>query len=341
MIWSLKVYLAMKKILLKITFNSALGLILVFIWSRFVSFAEILKVLKTVDLRFALLFFALFALSGGVRALRFKLLLDKYHLPFKDVLMLTYLGQFLSFLIPVRVGEMSKSVYLTSQFDLPLGKTITWVFVDRFMDFLGVLLFIAIFLLFIPTALPVNTQLGAFGLLFFFNLFFIFALKSENWIKKIMVFLSNFLVFSNIKKWFVAFTHNIIEGFEVLRREPKEIFVLLTLTFLALLSDSLAWLFVFKSLSVNLGVAKSILGNALIALTFLIPSAPGYVGSAESFGLVVFGGILGMEANATSAALVLFHILTLLMMLVLGVGSLYFLKFDLRLVWKKITGKDS
>lgn len=328
----------MKKIAIRIILNSLLGLALIFIWSRFVDLDEILRILKTVELKFTLVFFTLFAFSGIFRAMRLKLLLGKYKLPFKDALMLTYLGQFLSFLIPLRVGEMSKSVYLTSQFNLSLGRTITWVFVDRFLDFLGVLLLIAIFMLFVPINLPAKFQSAVFILLLAFTLFFVFAITSEQKLKKCMSFLSKIFIVSNIKRWFVSLTHNIIEGFEVLRRKPQELFGLLTFTFMAISAESFAWLFIFKSFGVDLGVAKSFLGDALFALTFLIPAAPGYVGSAEGLGLGVFSGILGLEANITSAALVLFHILTLVAVLVLGLSSLYFLKFDLGLVWRKIKG---
>ena len=57
--------------------------------------------------------------------------------------MLNLLCQFLSFMIPVRAGEITKSAYLTSQFDLPLGKSLIWVFVDRFFDFWVILFLIA------------------------------------------------------------------------------------------------------------------------------------------------------------------------------------------------------
>lgn len=329
----------MKKIAIRILFNSLLGLVLIFIWSRFVDLNEILRILKTVELKFTLVFFILFAFSGIFRAFRLKLLLGKHHLPFKDALMLTYLGQFLSFLIPLRMGEMSKSVYLASQFNLSLSRTITWVFVDRFLDFLGVLFLIAIFMLFVPINLPAKSQSVVFILLLAFTLFFIFAIKSEQKLKQCMSFLSKIFVVSNIKRWFVSLTHNIIEGFEVLRRKPQELFGLLAFTFMAISAESFAWLFIFKSFGVDLSVAKSFLGDALFALTFLIPAAPGYVGSAEGLGLAVFSGMLGLEINITSAALVLFHILTLVAILVLGISSLYLLKFDLGTVWNKIRGE--
>lgn len=320
----------------KIAFNTILGIVLILIWSRFVDLGQILKILKTTDPRFIVSFIFFFGLAGSLRGIRFRFLLGRYHLPVKDVIMLTFLAQFLSFMIPLRIGELSKSVYLTSQFNLPLGKAIVWVFIDRFLDFLMIILTIAVLFQLIPTVLPAKflpillIVLGAFGLTF------LTAITNDKLLKKTTVFLSHLLIFSPIKKWFVTFTHTIIDGFEVLRRDVKELIGLLVFTLLILVVDGLIWWSAFAALGTNLGIFKSMLGNGLSALTFLIPSAPGYVGSAEASGLAVFGGVLRLDANLASAATVLMHIITTVSLMVFGVTSLYLLKFDLGSVWRKL-----
>lgn len=324
--------------MLRIAINSAIGLGLVFIWSRFVNLGEIVKILKTVDVKLALLFFLFFVISTLLRGWRLKLLLSGYKLPFKDAVTLNLVSQFLSFTIPIRAGELVKSVYLTSQFDLPLGKTIIWVFIDRFLDFWAVLFLITLLLGLVPTVMSGNLIKAVFILLAGFTLASIIVVSSQNFAKRATVFLSHFLVFDKLKSWFVNFTHTAIDGFEVLRRHPLELLSLVGLTLAALISDSLIWLVMFRSLGVDVGIFKSVMGNCLTALTFLVPAAPGYVGSAEAAGLAVFGGVLGFEANIVSAAAVLFHILTLITLPIFGISSLYILKFDLNLVWKKLRG---
>ena len=78
----------------------------------------------------------------------------------------------------------------------------------------------------------------------------------------------------------------------------------------------------------------------LNSLTFLIPAAPGYVGSAEAAGLAVFNLGLGFEKTGVAAATLLYHAFVLIFMLIFGLLGLYFLKFDLRKVWTKITNRD-
>lgn len=328
-----------QKLFLRILANSALGVVLIFVWSRFVNLSDLFQILKTLDPKFGLVFFGLFVFSGVLRGLRFKLLIHTCKIPLKDAVMLTYLSQFLSFMIPVRAGEISKSVYLTSQFNVPLPKTITWVFVDRILDLMVILFLIALLLPLTPTNLPSNFVFIILIALLFFVLFFLLAIKSEAVFKKIVIFLSNFLIINSIKKWFVSFMTTIVSGLSILQRKPHELAILVLITTITLISDGFVWLSAFWALGVDLSFTKSILGNSLVAFSFLVPAAPGFVGSAEAAGLAVFSGVLRMEPNMASAGTVLFHVMTVITLLILGVSSLYFLKFDLNMVWKKIRGK--
>lgn len=332
----------MKKggIFLRIILNSLLGLGLFFLWTRFVNLEETFRIISGVEVRFLLLFVILFLFSGVLRSLRLRILLKKHSISYKDLLMLNFLSQFLSFMIPIRLGELTKSVYLTTQMEVPLARTLIWVFVDRFLDFWMVSFLISVFLVIIPTTLSDNFVALAFILMLIFTLIFVLAIKSEVIFTKLTIFLSNFLIFSAVKRWFVLFTHNMVEGFEILRRRPLELLGLTLLTLLATLSDSLIWMLGFLSLGENIGLGKSILGNALAALSFIIPAAPGYVGSAEAATLAIFSGVLGLETNLVSAVSVVFHILTLVIILICGLLALHLLKFDLGLVWKKLKREE-
>lgn len=78
----------------------------------------------------------------------------------------------------------------------------------------------------------------------------------------------------------------------------------------------------------------------LTALTFIIPAAPGYVGSAEAAGLAVFSYGLGLDKTFVSAATIVTHALSLIYILSTGIYGLYALKFNMGLVWKKVLRKE-
>lgn len=323
-------------IFIRILINTAIGVALIIVWLQFVDIGEILKILKEVKIQYALLLFLFFFGGTVLRAFRLKLLLNQYKLDLKNLVLLNFLSQFFSYIIPLRVGEVTKSVYLHTQLGLPLGKTILWVFIDRFLDFWVTLLLISLLIIVVTTSLPFNFGQIVFAILLGFLFITIIILISHKWAKKILEFFSYLLIFQKLKDIFLKLGNTIIEAFDILRRHPLELGLLLLITVIAIIFDALIWFFLFVSLGSQFDFLKILLGNLLSALTFLIPAAPGYVGSAEASALAVFSGVLGIEPNLTSAAAVLSHILIALAMLIYGIIAIYFLKFDLKLVWEKI-----
>lgn len=333
----------MAKILLRVFLNTLIGVVLIFVWLKFVNINEILTTLKTVKLELVGLFFFFVFLSTIFRGLRLKLLLTPiqsgltgFRLSSVNLIALNFMAQLLSFFIPVRAGEITKSVYLSTQHALPFGKSVVWIFIDRFLDFFGVLLILSLLLFITPNNLGDITGFVVFGILVAFTSIALLSVKSQSKAKALFLFLSKLLVFKKLQKIFLSVSNTVIEGFLVLKRDKKDLGGLTILTILALISDSLVWYFSFLSLGENIGMFKAVLGTQLSALTFLVPAAPGYVGSLEASNLAVWSLGLGLGENIVSATSVLFHILTILGLLVFGVASIYFLKFNLKLVWKKI-----
>ena len=76
-------------------------------------------------------------------------------------------------------------------------------------------------------------------------------------------------------------------------------------------------------------------GQLLSALTYLIPAAPGYVGSAEASGSLILSGILGIDNNLASAMIVLTHVSTAIFVIIYGLVSIFNLKIDLGFILKK------
>lgn len=327
------------KLVVKLLINTSIGVVLILIWLQFVDIGQIAKVLKTAKptpLFFALLFVAI---ASVLRTVRLKLLLSQYNLPLRELIPLQFVSQFLSFFIPIRAGEIAKSIYLSSQFSLPLGKSIVWILIDRFLDFWVNLLLVGTLILFVSTNLPVNFKYILFSILAVFTTLAMVAVLSSKFAHKLIDILNKILIFPKLRQIFITTSSTIIEGFEVLRRDPSELFIIVLLTILAAIGDSMIWFFALRAINVDLEFLKIVLGNLLSALTFMIPAAPGYVGSAEAAGLAVFGGILGLDPTIASAGTVLTHILSALALLIFGIASLYFLKFDLNLVWRKILRK--
>lgn len=328
-----------RKLLMRIGLNTLIGVFLVFVWLKFVNLHEVIETLKTVKPNFLILFFFFMLVSTVFRGLRLKLLLLEFKIPAINTVALNVVSQLLSFFIPIRAGEVAKSVYLSTQYTLPFGRTVVWIFIDRFLDFFGVLLLLTVLFPLVPT----NLGEGVWYLIVLVLLGFlgvaILSIYSESKAKQFFLFCAKFLVFKNLQNIFLGLSNTIIDGFRVLKRDRHELGGLIGLTILALISDSLIWFFMFLSLGENIGLLTAVLGTQLSALTFLIPAAPGYVGSLEASSLAVWSLSLNVSSQIASAAAIMFHILTVVALLIFGFISIYFLKFDLAPVWNKLRRK--
>ena len=162
------------------------------------------------------------------------------------------------------------------------------------------------------------------------------VVRQVKFAKILFNFLKPLFVVNIIKIYFDKFSNFILESFSILNRHPKDLGAMIGLTVLAYAADAGIWYFTFLALGVNQDFLKMYLGQALSALTYLIPAAPGYVGSAEASGLLILSGIFGIAPNLASAMIVLFHIISAVFVLIFGLVSIYSLKIDLKLVWKKL-----
>lgn len=322
--------------LLKIVLNSVLGLVLIIIWFKFVDIGQIFKILSQVNLISLIPAFLFMLLSPAVRAIRLKIFLREIKkIPLLDLIFLNGVAMMLNFYIPIRAGEIAKGVYLHTRFGLPLAKSVIWVFLDRFLDFLVVLFLAVALLLIIPTSLNLNIIKVIAIILTIVLVITYLVIFQADFTRKLFNFLRYLLIEKHIKIYFVKVSTFILDSFIILKRSPKDLFSLGAVTVLGYGVDAAIWYFTFKSLGVTQDFLKMYLGQILSALTYLIPAAPGYVGSAEASGLLILSGVFGIGTNLASAMIVLFHITSALFVLIFGLISVFSLKIDLGIIVKK------
>lgn len=325
----------------KIIFNTAVGVALILIWLRFVNIGEIFQTVSKVNILNLIPVFVFLFLSPFIRAIRLKYFLGEIKkIPLISLLFLNIASMMLNFFIPIRAGEVAKGVYLNTKYDLPLGKSVIWVFLDRFVDFLVVLIMVILMVSFIPTSLPKNFVLIVSYLLAGFLILTYFAIFKVDFVRKKVNFLRPLLIEKHIKIYFDRFSHFILDSFKILKRHPKDLLILILISVLAYGADAGIWYFTFVALGATQDFLKMYLGQLLSALTYLVPAAPGYIGSAEASGLLILSGVFGIDKNLASAMIVLFHIMSALFVLIFGLISIYNLKINVGMIFKKALNKD-
>ncbi len=323
--------------MLKILFNTVLGIILIFVWSRFVDLNQIIANLSKVNLLYLLPISLFMLLSPVIRAIRLKVFLSEIKkIGLKDLIFLNGAAMMLNFFIPIRAGEFLKGVYLNTNYNLSLGKSVIWIFMDRFVDFVVVLLLTAVLFFIVPASLSITFIMIIIIILSSVLLLTFLIVYQAKFTGKLFNFLRPILIVNNIKIYFDRFSNFILEAFSILKRHPKDLSLMFGLTVLGYGADAAIWYLTFASLGVDLSFLKMYLGQLLSALTYLIPAAPGYVGSAEASGLLILSGIFGIAPNLASAMIVLFHITSALFVLIFGLISIYSLKIKVGALLKKL-----
>src|SRR3989344_4193315 len=322
--------------MIKILFNSLLGLVLIFIWSRFVDIQEIFSTISKVNFLNLVPVFLFMLASPVVRAIRLKIFLSGIKkINLLDLIYLNGAAMMLNFFIPIRAGELAKGIYLNTKYDLHLGKSVIWMFIDRFVDFLVVLVMAAILFFIIPTSLNITFIIITMFILFIALFLTYLVIHQVNFARKLFNFLRHLFILNYIKIYFDKFSYFILQSFSILDRHPKDLILMIGITILAYAVDAFIWYFTFIALGTPQDFLKMYLGQLLSALTYLIPAAPGYIGSAEASGLVILSGVFGIDPNLASAMTVLFHILSALFVLIFGLISIYSLKISLGVILKK------
>lgn len=329
------------KTLVRILINTLIGLVLIFTWVRFVNLEEVFKTISKVSLIGLMPVFSFMFVSPLIRTVRLKLFLSEVKkVSLREIFFLNGTALILNFFIPIRVGEVIKGVYLNTHYGIPLGKAVIWVFLDRFVDFLAVLALACLLLLVVPSFLSITIIMIIIVILVITLILTYLAVFQKDFAKKLVQFLKPLLIFSHIKIYFESFSYFILEAFSILKRHPKDLLFLVILTVFAYLADASIWYFTFISLGSHQDFLKMYLGQLLSALTYLIPAAPGYVGSAEASGLLILSGIFGIEKNLASAMTVLFHMASAVFVIIFGLISIFSLKLDLGAVFKKALNRS-
>lgn len=328
------------KLILRILLNTGIGVVLIYFWLKLVDLEATVKVLKEVNPLIIIPCIALFVLLTVFRSLRLHIFLAPQKATLKDVLNLNFLSQLLSFLIPIRAGEITKGVYLSTQYKIPLSRGVALIFLDRFFDFWLVVFLSLILLILIPNTLPQTLVQGLIFILFLFTLATILLILIPEKLKKILLSLKKLLIFSFVKKIYTQLVEFVIDIGVLLQNNLPKMGLILFYTIASTISEAFVWYILLSSLGLSINYFSALLGSMLNALTFLIPAAPGYVGSAEAAGLAVFNLGLGFDKTAVAAATLLYHAFVLIFMLIFGLLGLYLLKFDLKLVWEKLRKRN-
>ena len=313
-----------ERLFLKLTASVLIGLLLLAIWFALSDLGVIWDHIRNVNLTYIMLGLVFYTISYVLRSYRWKLLLSQIKdISLKRVFMLFMTGNLINFMVPIRLGELAKAMMLKKVHDIPISLSLPSILLDKIADLLPVMLILLIgpFLAFqIPSYLWLILVAVAIILAIAIIITVLSAYR-EKLARKLLKHFAFMLPLKQrpkINKIIDLF----IDGFSILKKDRRKIFLVMAFTLFAILSDGLYFYLFLSAFKVHLSYLIVLFGYTIFVISFILPTPPAQIGSNEMLFFLIFSALFGAERNAVSSAVIVAHALTALIILGLGFFSM-------------------
>ena len=316
-----------KKVILGILI-SITSIVLVYLSVREINLHDVSRALKKIQFSYVIFFILLVILMQWLRSYLWGVILQPMEkIDQFSLFSITCVGFLAIAGIPARIGELARPYLISKRSKIKMSSALGTILVERVLDGFSVLT-IAVVVLFytdLPSWMIISSVL-------FFSLtvvIFCFILgliwhreKALNIINKILCKFPG-----KFAHKIDELIHHFIDGFQVITN-IKFLLYLFFLSALVWILDVLAIYILLLAFGFTLPVMASFVVMIILIVGIAIPTAPGYIGNwhlACVLGLSFFGLA---EAEALSFAVV-YHFLSIALVVVLGVIFLPFNKFSI------------
>jgi len=319
-----------------------LGAIFLIAWIRIVDWQEFLSYFHKFDLKMVLIFSLFYLLAYFLRSLRWRIILKPINkMGIMESFSIFMSGMLINYLIPVRAGEIAKSVILKTRKNVKISESLPSIFIDKLTDLFPII-FILILIPLVSVKLN-STLYIIIALLFFIFLLFLsflfFAVNNKSKTLKILSFFLKLLPMRYRKK-FEDFFINFVDGMAIMHGRFAENCIVYLLTLFAVLSEAIYIYAVFRAFGSEVSYLKILFGYTLMNLTYILPTPPAQIGSNQFMWVLIFSFALGVNENLTSAAVTFSHLLTSIWIFLVGGISLVALKINLNQLLQNNNKKD-
>jgi uncharacterized protein (TIRG00374 family) len=303
----------------------AIGLVCLGIWIYLLDFEELKYYLQKINLFYLLPFSLFYIFAYLLRSIRWKIIINPiYRMSIWEAFAYFMSGMLINYLIPIRAGEIAKSVFLKKNKDVNISYSLPTIFVDKLTDLSPIILIIVL----VPilrvqlNEVLIGFIVAIFVLYLIFISVLIFSMKNRKLMHKILMKVGIILP-KRFEKRLESFFYNFVDGMNILKGRAKDTSLTYLLTFVAALSEGFFIYMIFKGLGYSQNNFIHILfGYTLMNLTYIFPTPPAQIGSNEFMWVVIFSFALGIDKNLTGAAVAIAHILTGLIIFLFGAISL-------------------
>ncbi|MDP8211333.1 MAG: lysylphosphatidylglycerol synthase transmembrane domain-containing protein [Candidatus Stygibacter australis] len=305
-----------------------LGLIFLIIWLHMVDWNILIEYFRNYDLSLIPLFSFFYILAYILRSWRWKIILKPvYNMSIFYAFKVFMSGMLVNYLIPVRAGELAKSIILKNKDQVPVSKSLPSIFIDKLTDLFPILLIIILIpLLTVQINRLLMIIIILLLLIFILLLLFVFfTVKHPQKAFNILIGIERIAPASWRPKLHQFFS-DFIAGMAIMQGRIFAYMLIYLITLAAVFSEALYVYFVFKAFGAETTYFRILFGYTLMNLTYILPTPPAQIGSNQFMWVLIFSIALGIDKNLTSAAVIFSHLITSIWIFLCGIISLLALK---------------
>lgn len=312
-----------KNKLSQIVILAALGLILLVAWFKIIDLETLKQYLHQIKIWWAITALAMYAIAYFVRSIRWRLLLGNVYKGSVFEVWNYYMGGMLvNYIIPIRLGEVSKSLLLKKNHDVPISKSLPTVFIDKLFDLLPIV-FLIVLSPFLPVPLNFTVKLimaVLFIIFFIFGFILFLSLKNSGKTAR-MLSKIQYVLPRKVRPRFANFSDKFVSNLAVIRN--VSIISLIALTIISVSIEALYFLFMFKAFGSTISYMTVFFGYTLVNLSYILPTPPLQAGSLEFVIYLVFVIAFAQGKDLITSMITFAHAITGLLIFVLGFVSLF------------------
>lgn len=311
----------------KVILGILISVILVYLSVRGINLQDVLSDLKQIQLSYVIFFLILIILMQYLRSYRWGVILQPMEkIDQVSLFSVTSVGFLAIAAIPARIGELARPYLISRRSSIKMSAALGTILIERILDSFTVLAIAVIVLLL--TDLPswmIQSSIIFFLLalaMFCFILFLI--LRRDTALKFINIILSKLP--GKLANKIDALIHHFINGLQIVTNIKLLLYLFFLSTVIWLL-DVLAIYILLLSFGFTLPIMASFVLMIILIVGIAIPAGPGYIGNWHFACVLALSFFSLAKADALSFAVV-YHFLSMIVVVVLGVAFLPFNKFS-------------
>ena len=271
--------------------QTLLGVALLVVWMRVVDLGVVAETIRQARWVYVLVAAGLGLVSTIIRSQRWRLILRPIAtVPRLDVWLISQASGLINFVVPIRSGEIARSLFLKQRDSVPISASLPTVVVDRSFDLLALLVIGAIGVLSglrLQGSLSIILAMAA-GLFVGFGTFVVLAIFWQERLMRVAEWAVPRFAGENLRNRLLGILKGIMIGFTAIGRQPRSLLPIISLTFVAAILDAGVFYLLFVSVGHPVPPMFALTGYALFSLTFLVPGAPRFTRHMDAFGTSVF-----------------------------------------------------